>query len=149
MANTLSKIQKTYPKVKHLIDSDETIVVSVARADIKGGTKKDPGQCALARACLRQKLADAVIIGLCYSYLIKGDMAMRFKTSLGVQREITSFDRTKYFAEGDFYKLSKVPESSKLGVRKYRSGRKTPKTKNNKPQPRHFTSDVRLVSHHE
>jgi hypothetical protein len=40
---------------------------------------------------------------------------VRYKTSVAVGREITSFDRHHEFATGNDYLLSNVPPSSRLG----------------------------------
>lgn len=109
-------IKRDFPKVKRIVDATETIDITVLPEDAEGGRRKDPRQCALAKACVRQKIADAAIIGIGFSYLIKGDTATRYKTSVGVGREITSYDRHKEFASGGDYKLSKVSPCNRLGV---------------------------------
>lgn len=118
MKYSLRRIQKTFPQVKHVRDARRTIAVNVSTEDNKKGRRKDPAGCAMARACVRQKIADGAIIGLTYSWLIKGDTATRFHTSTGVSREITSFDRHHDFASGRNYKLSKVSPSNRMGTRK-------------------------------
>lgn len=110
-------IKRDFPKVRKIVDATETLNVTVLPQDAATGRKKDPEGCALVRACVRQRIADAAIIGIGYSYLIKGDTAVRYKTSAAVAREITSFDRHQDFAPGTDYKLSKVSEGSRLGSR--------------------------------
>src|SRR5690349_2507973 len=115
--NALSRVRKYFPNVKRVRDSTRTISVRVKPIDTKEGHKKDPGGCALARACVREHIADAAIIGIGYSYLIKKGVATRYKTSNSVAREITSFDRHQDFAPGNDYKLSRVSPGSRLGVK--------------------------------
>src|SRR5256885_4737417 len=118
-----ASIRKNFPKVTRVRDATKTIEIEVIPHDTTSGRKKDPGQCALAKACLRKHLADSVIIGLAYSWLIKGKKATRYKTSVAVSREITSFDRHQDFAAGKNYKLSKVPPRARMGNKPwYKSG---------------------------
>lgn len=89
-------------------------MVRVKEVDTKEGKKKDPAGCALARACVREHIADGAIIGIGYSWLVKGKVATRYKTSTSVGREIVSFDRHQDFATGVDYKLSRVAPSARL-----------------------------------
>lgn len=109
-------VKRLFPEVTKAVDSVENITVVVSRRDCKEGTKKDPNQCAMARAMKREYKADGAIIGLSYSYLIKGNTATRFKTPDSVQREIISFDRHQDFYPGT-YELNKVPPQNRLGVK--------------------------------
>ncbi len=139
--SALNKIQKLFPQVEEVVDSTKTVAISVKENDSKKATKKDPYSCALARACVRQKIADAAIIGIGYSYLIKGRKATRYKTSTSVGREITSFDRHHDFAAGNNYLLSKISPTNRLDkIRKTtkRSGRKH-------KQIIHRTSNIRIL----
>lgn len=112
--SALNTVKKLFPQVKKVVDATKTIYVSVSKADSKLGRKKDFANCALAKACLRQRVAEGAIIGLSFSYLIKGNIATRYKTSQTVSREITSFDRHQDFAAGKNYCLSKVSKGSRL-----------------------------------
>src|SRR6266550_1073246 len=113
--SALNVIKKTFPQVEKVIDATKSIKINVTSADSASGRKKDSANCALAKACVREKIADAAIIGIGFSYLIKGKIATRYKTSNSVSREITSFDRHQDFAEGNDYTLSKVGPSARLG----------------------------------
>lgn len=141
--NALTRVRRFFPGVQRVRDSNRTIQVRVKDIDTKGGRKKDPAGCALARACVREQIADAAIIGLGFSYLIKGKVATRYKTSDAVQREIVSFDRHQDFAAGADYKLSKVGPSARLGRDKGPGG---PHTSTRIDNPRvHHTANVRLL----
>jgi hypothetical protein len=114
--NALTRVQKHFPNVKFVKDSNKTITIRVTEADSKEGTKKDPAGCALARACVREKHSDGAIIGIGTSWLIKGNTAIRYKTSQTVAREIVSFDRHQDFAIGKDYKLSRISPKARLGA---------------------------------
>lgn len=111
------RIRDNFPKVTTVRDATKSIAIKVTKRDSLSGKKKDHEQCALARACVRSNVADGAIIGIGYSWLIKGKTATRYKTSTGVGREITSFDRHHDFAAGKDYVLSKVAKSNRLGTR--------------------------------
>ena len=69
----------------------------------------------MATAAKRQFKADAAIIGLSTSYIIKGGKATRFNTPVRIGREIVSFDRNKDFAEGSYTLIPKA-KSQRLGT---------------------------------
>lgn len=107
-------LKKMFPQVTSAVDADKPIEVSVSTKDCKDAKRLNPSECALAQAARRELHADAVIIGMSSSYVIKGKVAVRFATPASVQREIVSFDRHQDFAPGDYYLTPKAP-SSKLG----------------------------------
>lgn len=146
-SNALSRIRKYFPLVKSVDDANESINITVTPEDSQKGRRKHPESCALARACVREKIADHAIIGIGFSYLIKGDHATRYKTSVGVGREITSFDRHQEFAAGKDYRLSKVGGTSRLGQRA-QTDKTGPKTGPPKPKPLavHRTANIRVLS---
>lgn len=141
----LARIRKHFPHVNHVQDANKSIVITVADKDSKTSRKKDPENCALATACKRLKIADHAIIGIAYSWLIKGDVATRFKTSTAVGREITSFDRHQDFAADQNYRLSKVSEGSKLGVKPQGSKTGPRLTTKDWPKKIHHTANIRTV----
>lgn len=145
--NALKRIRKLFPKVQTVEDADKSITITVTPEDSRTGRKKAPENCALARACVREKLADQAMIGIAYSYLIKGKVATRYKTSVAVGREITSFDRHQDFAAGKDYKLSKVSAGHKLGVKS--NDKRGPHTTSYMPKPLavHHTDNIRVSSH--
>jgi hypothetical protein len=143
--SALSVLKKQFPQIEKVIDSKETIEISVTAKDSQSGNKKNPQSCALAKACIRTKIADAAIIGIGYSYLIKGPIATRYKTSVGVGREITSFDRNQQFEEGSYYKLSKIPKSNRLGGYKGDGGPHKTKRQNTQKVHHHHTSNIRII----
>lgn len=148
--NILKRLRKMFPLLEGVEDATEGVIVSVTTADSKGGTKKDPKSCALAKACVRNKLCDAAVIGIGNSYLIRGNVATRYKTSVGVSREITSFDRHQDFAVGKDYLLAKIAPTMRLGYRKNFSKPSGPKlTKKLETaivHRQHRTSRIRVVA---
>jgi len=139
-------IKAQFPAVTKIIDARRSLTISVKPIDTSSGRKKDPEQCALAHACVREKIADAAIIGLGYSYLIRGNCAIRYATSQGVAREIVSFDRHQDFATGTDYKLLKISPTSRFGNshRKYNKRKNSHKTIRKVIPQRHYTSGVRV-----
>lgn len=144
----LKRIQKQFPHVTNVRDAENNIRIQVTKKDSASGRRKDPNQCALARACIRTKHADGAIIGVGYSYIIKGTTATRYKTSVGVGREITSFDRHHDFAPGSDYLLSKVSRLSRLDADKTpyvdTRNRKKPSGKEAKVY-KHRTARIRVM----
>jgi hypothetical protein len=109
-------ISRLFPTVKIVQDAKDAIELSVNRKDCKEATKMDPTNCAMARAARRELKADAAIIGISTSYIIKGDTATRYATPESVKREIVSFDRHSDFAPGDYY-LTPKADTEKLGAK--------------------------------
>lgn len=138
------RIQRHFPKVTEVRDATESIVVSVEEQDVKTGKRKSPEQCALAKACVRKNIADAAMIGISAVWLIKGNTATRYKATVGVAREITSFDRHQDFAAGKDYVLGKISPTHRLDYRR----RLKPSGKTASREPvikRHKTINVRKL----
>ncbi len=123
MKSAINRIRKQFPQVEQIVNATKPIRISVTAKDSAKASKKDPNNCALAVACKRQKLAEAVIIGIGVSYLISGDTATRYRTSHGVGREITSFDRHHDFAAGEDYLLASIKPQRKRTRKPSRGGR--------------------------
>lgn len=96
-------------------DANRSILLTVTDADNAVGRKKEAKNCALAKACVREGKADGAIIGISFSYLVKGTTATRYRTSVTVSREITSFDRHQHFEPGRNYRLGKIGPTTRLG----------------------------------
>ena len=142
--NAVTRVRKYFPQVNQVVDAKDTIEVSVTKKDSKSAKPKNPSQCALAQACCRELKADGAIINVGYSYVINGEVATRYTTSVAVGREITSFDRGGGFEAGFDYKLSKVSPASRLGVRNRQStGTRPPHKSTVKPKAVHHTVNIR------
>ena len=132
-------VKRLFPQVIAAYDADKPVEISVNKKDCTDATALDPTECALAKAAKRELHADAVIIGMTSSYIIKDKTAIRFQTPQSVQREIVSFDRHKDFAPGDYY-LTPKSKNARLG-----SGHAT-KAKNNHGNPNNKTAKRKM--HH-
>lgn len=135
-----------FTKVSKIKDADEPIWVNVTKQDSQTGRKKDPGNCALARACVREKNADGAVINIGTSYVIKGNVATRYQTSSGVGREITSFDRGGGFEEGSDYLLAAINPAGRLDA-PLRTNKERGPHKTEAPRPnvhRHHTENIRV-----
>jgi hypothetical protein len=134
-STALRMVQRHFPKVEKIVDADEGVAVKVTKRDSEKGRKKNPDQCALAKACVRELKADGAIINVAFSYVVTGKTATRYQTSIAVGREITSFDRHQDFEPGT-YLLSKVKPSARLGASK-QSG----------PSGKHQTTPWKMPKH--
>ena len=134
-------LKSLFPQVESLVDATKPVEVAVTRKDCKDSKRLDPTNCALAHAAKRALHADAVIIGMSTSYVIKGNQAIRFATPESVQREIVSFDRHQDFAPGEYYLTPKSP-AGRLGA----SQRKNKGGTNKKAKRKLHTSErVRIL----
>lgn len=147
VANALNRVRKYFPNVNKVVDAAVPVTIAVIKKDSRIGKKKDPANCALARACVRTGLADGAIINIGTSYLIKGDLATRYSTGVAVGREITSFDRHQDFATGKDYRLSAVCPSNKLGTKRPPGPMTRPKKGTSAPVVvhKHHTTRIRVA----
>jgi hypothetical protein len=136
-------VKKLFPNVTSAYDSTKSVDISVSPKDCKEAQKLNPSECALARAARRELHADAVIIGMSSSYIIKDNQAIRFATPESVSREIISFDRHQDFAPGDYHLMPKSP-SNRFGkvYRKKEGG----KDKSAKRKVYHRSARVRILA---
>lgn len=118
-------IRRAFPQVKTIIDAKHPVEVHVKDSDCDKAEPLNPAECALAKATKREFKADAVVIGLSSSYIIKGTKAIRFDTPQAVQREIVSFDRHQDFAPGSYKLVPKAPASRLGAQREYNRKKKT------------------------
>lgn len=107
-------ITKHFPQVKTIIDAKAPVTVHVNKKDCSDSISLDANECALAKAVKREFKADAAVIGLSTSYIIKGTKAIRFDTGMRIAREIVSFDRNHDFEPGS-YRLVPKAKGNKLG----------------------------------
>ena len=105
-------LTRLYPHVTTCTDAKRPVEIEIKARDVNAATQKDATSCAMATAICREWKADEAVIGLSYSYVIKGKTAMRFVTPSSVQREIVSFDRSKDFKPGKYH-LAPVPKSQR------------------------------------
>lgn len=142
--NSLKRIQELFPNVRRVRDAKRGVTIRVLPEDSTKGRRKDPQSCALARACVREHIADAAIIGVGSSWLVKGRVATRYKTSTGVGREIVSFDRHQDFAAGADYRLSRIPPSCRMNA--HRKAKRGPGlTTRREAFATHKTAGIRVI----
>jgi hypothetical protein len=136
-------IKRAFPQVKFVIDAKKSIAVHVRKSDCTNAIQLDPSECALARAAKREYQADAAVIGLSTSYIIKGDTAIRYESGERIAREIVSFDRHADFSPGDYQLTPKAP-STRFGFKKKESGPGGPNSgKTVETRKVHYTPKVR------
>ena len=139
-------VNQFFPNVKKVNDADKDLHIQVTDRDTKTSRVKDHNGCALAVACKRSESLDGVIVAVGTAYLIKGDIATRYRLPASVSREIVSFDRKGGFYAGE-YNLKAPAKSHRLGAIKDHSNNNNggPRLKKMKDQFRHRTEGVRAV----
>jgi hypothetical protein len=142
-SHSLQRVKRLFPKVETVSDwTGARITVTVTETDAQKASPGVESRCALAKAACRSLKLDGAIIGLSYSYLIKGTHATRYNTPATVAREMVSFDRNRDFDKGAYH-LARISKSNRLGVkRQQKSG---PRNTTLKPGPHivHQTARVR------
>ncbi len=140
MATALQIVQSFYPDVTKVRDSKRNLTIEVTKQDAHSSGVKKHKDCALAVACKRLG-ADAAIVCLKTSYLIKGTEAVRYINPESIRREVISFDREAGFEPG-VYTLSKVSSAHEIGAKRRlaKSGRTA-----KKKMSYHRTENVRIL----
>ncbi len=136
----LELVQKFYPDVTSVEDAKKGVRLIVTKQDAESKAVKNHKECAMAVAAKRQMNAEAAVICVTTSYIVKGNKAYRFKNPSSVSREIVSFDRKAGFEPGD-YALSVPPPSDQLGRRHEYTRVSTAKNRRHM----HTTTNVRVV----
>lgn len=113
LAHLLDAIRLKFPKVRHIKDATEPLVLNVTDADVKGARKKEHSKCVMAQACKR--VAEGAVVSLSRLYLISGETATRYISNHHIARELVSFDRSGVFAPGE-YVLNAPTESHLIGT---------------------------------
>lgn len=137
MAAVPRSLQRQFPKLRKVFEARKPVSVEVTAADNKQGSSKDAANCAMARALCREFKADVAVVGLTYSYVIKGDTAVKYSTPPTLQREIVSFDRNHDFRPGTFGLSPVSPSHTASGTkarRKKAPGGKKAKTTGHQPK---------------
>jgi hypothetical protein len=114
--SALNIVQKYYPNVTKVMDAKQPVLINVTPKDCRGAKSKDFSSCAFAKACKRDY--DGAIVSLSVAYLIKGELATRYKVPAGIAREIVSFDRNHDFRQGEYW-LNAPSKAMRLGPRRH------------------------------
>jgi|SRR5262245_2105092 len=138
--SALKLVQKYFPQVQMVVDSNKPCVIEVNAEDASSRDLRNPAACSFARACKRTFTADGVIVGLTKSYIIINQKAVRFSNPETVTREIVSFDRMAGFMPG-IYTLSAISPCMRLGTMHRGGGNSGTKGK----RRRHVTANVRIL----
>jgi hypothetical protein len=96
-----------------VIDMKEPLVIHITEQDVRRGNTKDPGGCAAARACIREKHADAARVHVSRTYLKVGKEWHRYATPPSLTKQIIKFDVGGQFDPGD-YRLTGIPKTKVL-----------------------------------
>jgi hypothetical protein len=142
MGDALRNVRKYFPEVTKVQDAKEPIGVIVTNADNRSAKVKNHQACAMAVACKRGRRPDGVIVSINRAYVIKGNLATRYRLTESASREVVSFDREAGFAPGEYTLMPPEP-SRKLGAITGGNGQKTG---TGKPVIRkHVTTGIRTV----
>jgi hypothetical protein len=139
--SALGIVRKYHPQVNRIVEAKKPIQIEVTARDCRNGKSGKASSCAMARACERE--FDGAIIAMSTAYIIKGDVATRYKVPQSVAREIVSFDRSHKFEPGTY---SLVKSGFKLGDKQSTTS-KLPKAKQYGKQKRrnHKTAGIRAL----
>ena len=130
---------------KPVLDAKRAITLTITPNDIAKADRKEPVDCAVARACRRELHAKEarVHLGRVYVRMNEGNW-QRFLTPKALRSEIIAFDRGGSFEPGTF--VLSAPTPSKVATGKRRGG-KTPIKKARRvtgaKRVRHVVTDVR------
>lgn len=113
MASALAIVQKVFPNVTHVKDARKDASVEVTKRDTTSATVRNHKACAMAVACKRKMDLDGVIMSVSIAYLVKDNVATRYKVPESVAREITAFDRDAVFEPGE-YNLRAISPAARL-----------------------------------
>lgn len=100
----------------------------ITPTDVRRATKKDPTECAAARACKRALGASEARVHVGRTYLRFNGHWERYLTSKPLRTEIVAFDRGGQFAPGE-YSLLKMQPSRKYDVSRDNGKKLNPKRK--------------------
>lgn len=128
---------------KPVFDAKRPITLNITPNDIAKADRKEPADCAVARACRRDLHAKEVRVhlGRVYVRMNEGNW-QRFMTPKSLRSEIIAFDRGGTFEPGTFVLPAPQPSKRASGKRQG-SAPKKPSRRNGKNRVRHVVTDVR------
>ena len=110
-----------------VVDAKASLKLEVTSADCKLATRKNPGCCAVAKACGRELKITGVRVHLSRLYLLAGKTWTRYIVHNSLRSEIIAFDRGGKFQPG-IYTFA-APNPSKLIGSKIKNGPRLTKGK--------------------
>ena len=139
---SLRIVKKFFPDVEKVKDGTKDLTIEVTAADVKSAGAKNHKGCAMANACKRALKLDGALVSLGTVFLIKDEVALRYRVPASLSRELVAFDRGGSFVPGE-YDLRK-PEPASTRPRATHKGKPTAGYRGT----RHITGGVRtsLVS---
>lgn len=115
IGRAVSNLLDAFPRVTHIADLKEPLLIRVGKAEVDTAEPKDPAHCAFANACAATFGCKA-FVSLRSVYLIFGHIAVRGITTELLRREITDNDRYRKFTPGT-YRVAAITPSTRIGVR--------------------------------
>jgi len=101
---------------RNVVDSTRSIQIEITEQDTQLASRKDHGNCAVARACMKQEGTDAIVhISRVFLKMKNKDIWVRYIVKNDLRTEIVSFDRGGNFEPGIF-KLHRIQPAQKLGI---------------------------------
>lgn len=141
----LKTIKEFFPNVETVTEATSNVVVEVTKRDINSSAVKKHDACAMAVACKRKFDLDGVIVSRRVAYLIKNNVARRYRVPESVAREIVSFDRGSGFMPGSYH-LERPAKSVSLKAQRERDSNRPRGDRGSKPKKtRHITTNIRQV----
>jgi len=139
------RVQHYFPEVDRVADANKPIKITVKKSDVEKAKVKTHDSCAMARACEREGVCDSALVFPRMAFLVKGNLAVRYRVPESITREIVCFDRTGDFRPGE-YQLSPVSDRERLDRKNKTGGNHTKPRglkKYRKPVLYHLTDGLR------
>jgi len=132
---------------KPIIDATKPVTLEINANDIAKADRKEPLDCAVARACRRELHAKKVRVHLTRIYIMYNDGSWRrYMTPPSMRSDIIGFDRGGTFPPGIFVLRPPVGTRKTTGKRKGNAPKHTQARNNPNRKKRvkyHLTEDVR------
>lgn len=106
---------------KKVVDAKKPLKITITARDANGASRRDPGNCAAARAIVRgyrEEGATGARVHLGRTYIEYDDKWVRYNTPRSLKTEIVSFDRktNPEYSCGE-YNLAPPSPSERIGVK--------------------------------
>lgn len=129
---------------KPVIDAKKPITLIVTEGDINRADRKEPADCAFARACRRALHVKEARVHLGRVYLRANDGNWtRYLTPRTLRSEIIAFDRGGAFEPGEFTLGAPQPSKRTGKTQGSKRGRNRPRTAKVKRRSPHVVTNVR------
>jgi len=102
---------------RNVVDGTKTIQIEITKHDAQLASRQDHGNCAVARACMKQEGTDAIVhISRVFLKMKNKDIWVRYIIKNDLRTEIVSFDRGGDFEPGIFTLYPGSSQSGPLGT---------------------------------